>query len=326
MHHLKIKTDKGDIDLPYLEFKGKRKGKTCIISGGMHGDEINGIELVKRFLDHCMTTKIEKSLRGKLIVLPILNQSGFERITRTVAHDNKDLNRSFGKKEKTTTNMIANELVKHFYSKADLGIDCHDSGKRSVLIPHARIHSHKKKLCHECTRDMGFAFGSKIIVERPGKRGMLAVEMAKKYDLPVITVEIGGGLKIMSELLKEGLDGIINILKYHQMLPGNPKKPDKQFFLKDRFGIVAPDTGIVMFNVKLGDRVHVDDKIGTLYIPRKNEEIDLIAPMCGIIFSRQYIGTAMKSKVLYSILEDKKCHMSKRKTKGMFEEVVNISM
>ena len=326
MNYLKIKIDKKEISIPYFEFTGKQKGKTCVITGGMHGDEINGIALVKEFLEHCNSSNIEKKLNGRLFVIPILNQSGFERITRTVAHDNKDLNRSFEKKTKTATNLIANKLVEKFYSQADLGIDCHDSGKRSVLIPHVRIHSSKNKICHECTREMGFAFGSKIIIERPGKRGMLAVEMGKKFDIPVVTVEIGGGLKLMPKYVDEGLTGILNMLKSHKMIPGKPKLPKKQFFLKDRYGIIAPETGIISFHVKLGDRVHSGDNIGSLYIPSKNKIVKLIAPMCGIIFSRQYIGTALKKKSMYSVLEDKECHMEKRKTERMFEEVVNIAM
>ncbi len=327
MHFLKIQIskDKG-IKIPYLVFEGKKLGPTCVISGGMHGDELNGIALVKKLIDYCEKNKIEKKLRGKLIIIPILNPTGFEAKKRTVAYDKKDLNRSFNKKSKSASNLIANALVKEIYSQADFAIDCHDSGHRNVLIPHARIHDSERTKCKNCTREMAQAFGSKIIVERKGKRGMIAVEMERKFNLPVLTIETGGALKLFEKFVNKGTEGIINVLTHYNMLPGEVKFPRKQYFLKHRFGVKAPATGIMKLTKKLGQRVHVGDKIGELYIPMRNKTVDLISPMCGLLFSIQYEESIAKGDIIYSVLEDRKCHVKRRRTVSMFEEVQNIVM
>lgn len=325
MKQMKIRIPGKIIEIPYIRIKGEKGDQKCIISGGVHGDEVNGIALVQRFLEYCKKTNIEKHLRGELIILPILNQSGFEEHTRLVTYDKKDMNRAFSRKAKTASNLIANALEKHFYSKADLAIDCHDSGKRNILIPHTRVHWGEGQTCKDCTKEMAKAFGSKIIVERKGKPGMLAIEMMKKYKLPVLTIEIGGALKVADQFLKEGLDGIINILKYTRMLPGHPKVPQKQYYLQDRFGVLAKDAGLIRITKKLGQRVHRGDKIGEIYVPAKGKSTDLISPMCGLLFSIQYADQVSQGEIMYSILEDKKCHV-KRRTVKLFEEIKGIEM
>ena len=255
-----------------------------------------------------------------------MNQSGFKDRKRQVTHDGKDLNRNFNKEEKTASNHIANALTKHLFKQANLSIDCHDSGSRSMLIPHARVHADDNTNCRKCTHEMAKAFGSKIIIERKGQPGMLAVEMERQFRLPVLTVEIGGGLMLAEKFLEIGVKGIINVLTHYKFLPGKASIPLKQYYLKDRFGIPAKETGIVKFSKKLGTRAHAGDLIGHLYVPTKNKTIELIAPMCGIIFSMQNISSVAEGEIMYSILQDKKCHMSRRMTAGMFEEIRNIRM
>lgn len=324
MKHLRVRIPGKIVEIPYLHFKGK-KGPICVISGGIHGDEVNGIVLVKRFIEFCHKNEIEKNLAGELIIIPIMNPSGFEAHKRYITEDKRDLNRSFNKSGKTASYCIARALEKHFYKKADIAIDCHDSGKRAILLPHARVPRFEEQSCRRCAHAMARAFGSKIIIERKGKKGMLAVEMERKHQLPVLTVEVGGALKIADKFLNQALKGIINILRDNSFLSGEVKIPQKQYYLKDRFGVPAKISGVITFTKKLGQRVHKGDKIGTLYIPKRAKSIDLVSPMCGLIFSMQYIAVVTKGEIIYSILEDKKCHV-RRRTTSMFEEVKNMRM
>ncbi|MFH1218720.1 MAG: succinylglutamate desuccinylase/aspartoacylase family protein, partial [Candidatus Peregrinibacteria bacterium] len=120
MQAIKVKIPGKIIKIPYLTFRGQTEGKTCVISGGVHGDEVNGIQLVREFIEYARKHKIEKTLKGKIIILPIVNQKGFEKNSRFNPEDDKDINRNYNKKEKTASNLIANALERHFYSKADL--------------------------------------------------------------------------------------------------------------------------------------------------------------------------------------------------------------
>ncbi len=327
MKQLRIRIPGKIIEIPYLVIKGKEKGRRCILSGGMHGDEVNGIALTQKFVDYARKHDIEDDLKGEIVVFPILNLSGFEKHIRQIAYDKKDLNRSFNrKKDKTASNFIANSLERHFYSKADIAIDCHDSGHRNMLIPHTRVHKHESHLCTDCTHQMARAFGSKIIVERKGKPGMLAVEMAKKYTLPVLTIEIGGALKVAHDFLQQGLEGIINILRQQDFLPGEVYFPRKQYYLHDRYGVPSKHTGLLKFTKKLGQRVHRGDNIGSIYVPEKARREELIVPMCGLLFSIQHADSIAADEIMYSILEDKKCHNKRLRTARMFEEIKNIQM
>lgn len=326
MRYLEIKIQKDVVKIPYLTFTGTGSEKHCVISGGMHGDEVNGIQLVRMFIEYCRENEIEKKLRGKLTIIPLLNPSGFRNQSRNVGYDRKDLNRSFNQKTKSASNLIANALEKEFFANADLAIDCHDSGKTHILLPHTRVHRYENKYCARCTQEMAKAFGSKIIIERKGKRGMLAVEMTKKYQLPVLTIEIGGAMRTDKKHTKQGFEGILNILKSQGFLPGEPTVTRKQYYLRDRFGITAKNTGVIKMEKKLGQRVHLGDKIGNIYVPMKAKTYELEAPMCGIIFSMHHIDMVRKGEIIYSILQDKKCHMKRRMTAGMFEEMKNIRM
>lgn len=327
MKKISVKIAKNkSVSLSYLEIKGRLPGPTCVISAGIHGNEINGIALVKKFIDYLEADNIPKHLQGRLFILPLINESGFQKLKRKIQYDQKDLNRVFGKKGLSASYKIAAALMINFYSKCDFVLDCHDSGSRSILIPHSRITPCTQEFCDLESRRLAMAFNSPIIVERQGKGGMLALELPHKYGIPTLTIEIGGALRLFPDYLEKGLAGIKNILAYKKMLPIPFHKPGPQFYLKDRFGIVAKANSVVNFDKKLGTRVHLGDLIGQMYLPDHNQTIPLKSPMCGIIFSMQYHNTAQKGKVMYSVLEDQICHVKKRSTLSLFEEIRNITM
>jgi len=89
--------------------------------------------------------------------------------------------------------------------------------------------------------------------------------------------------------------------------------------------VVSKDAGLIKLTKKLGQRVHRGDKVGTIYVPAKAKTTDLISPMCGLLFSIQYADQVSQGEIMYSILEDKKCHV-KRRTVKLFEEIKGIEM
>lgn len=117
--------------IPYYEFVGLRDGPHFVVSGGMHGDEVNGVALVSKFLQWCKDSRIEESITGRLTVIPVLNISGFAHMQRYVYEDGKDLNRYFGVKGVSSfSEYTAQCLLDTIYQHCDYGIDVHDSGDR----------------------------------------------------------------------------------------------------------------------------------------------------------------------------------------------------
>lgn len=290
------------VKIPIISFKGKKKGKVCFISGGIHGDELNGMMLVKRFIEDFEKRGLEKNMIGELIVMPILNVSGFVNGQRRAKPDGLDLNRAFpGKKSGTFSQQFAKELFSKFISRADFAIDCHDAGTHSALVPHTRVGD-------EGTEKLGKIFGTEIIIKREGKKGMMALEAFKKFGIPLITVEIGGAKHIYEDQLRDSIKGIKNLMRTYGMLSGKPEKTRGQKVLTDRYGVKSQATGIIELNLELGKRVHKGDVVGKIYHPHLFREHTLVAPLCGMIFSIHDHQIVKKGRVMYSILEMKECH------------------
>lgn len=316
---------KPEVKLPVIIFKGKKKGPTAFISGGMHGNELNGMILVKNFIEDFKANNLESEMSGKIIVFPLLNITGFLAGQRRAKPDSKDINRSFpGKSNGSFSQKFANELFEKFIKQADFGIDCHDAGKKSSLIPHPRVSSCESEE-HTCLiQNLGRLFGTQIILQRAGKHGMLALA-TEKLDKPFVTVETGGANHILDDFMSQGVEGIKNILRFYKMIPGKVNMPQKQFILKSRFGIRAEKAGIITLEKDLGQFVHAGDKLGTIYHPQDFEEKTLISPMCGVMFSKHDHQFVKEDEIIYSILENQNCHV-KRSTTGKFTEIANTTI
>lgn len=324
MNHktLSVTFKENSVDIPYIEIEGKEKGHHIFLSGGMHGDEINGIAVINEFLQWAERKELEKHLKGKITVLPVLNPSGFTHIERYVHEDEHDLNRCFGIEEpETLAEQMAYDLTHKIFKNCGFGLDFHDAGGSSVLIPHTRVHSDETcNLVYGCTKDIGRMFGTEIIVEREGKPGMMAVELYQKYNIPVLTIETGGAQKIFPEHVEIALRGIRNILAVHEMYNSPIDVPAHQYYLYDRHGVKTKEPGQIHFNIELGDTVHADQEIGQIYYPISQKRQKLIAPMCGYVFSLWQQEQIQSGGTMYSILEKKQCHVT-RTTLDLFEEL-----
>ena len=272
-------------------------GKTIFISAGTHGDEVNGIEI----LHHFMSIINPYKLQGTIIFLPILNPWGFKQNSRYVPFDNKDLNRSFNKKGSSISFKIADSLMKQVISKCDFGIDLHD-GRTNVLLPHPRVF---KKDKNSFLRELSHVFGTEITLERDGEPGMMAVESIKKYNIPILTVEVGGAKTIRDDFRGQAVLGLKNILIYTNMLTGVLNLPAKQFFLEQREGYRSPVQGILHIEVKLGEAVKKGQRIAYIHNPIDNNRFAIKSKNHGIVFSIRREAIVEKDQSVISILHFK---------------------
>ncbi len=297
---------KAGYDIPISIMKGRKEGKTCFISGGMHGDEINGMKLVQMIMASLDPAKIS----GTIIFIPIVNLSGFNKKKYTVPEDNKDINRCFDKRCRSISYFIAKTLFKEVVEKCDFGIDCHDCGAKDVLLPHSRVHKGPDgDNADGSTIDLGRLFGTKVIMLRNGERGMLSHEASKKLKKPVLTVEVGGGLVFWNDFLKDALTGIKNILIHHGFISGKIKLPRDQYMLKDldRFTYRVRREGLLYKNVELGDKVHKGDTIAEIHDPVTGRRKEIISRHCGFVFSLRMQDKVNKGDSIVSILQSNDC-------------------
>jgi predicted deacylase len=303
-------------EIPVAVAKGRLEGKFCLITGGMHGDEINGPWLVHRV----MHTIDPKKLSGTIVYFPLLNVSGFHHKQRHVFEDDTNLNRCFKFNGNSLGYKIA-RTVNTVIEECDFGIDCHDSGYDNVLLPQPRVHVDEAGKCIDgCTHELGRLLGTKIILERKGEEGMLAVETYKRLNKAILTVEIGGGMVLWEDMLTEGVEGIKNILVHHGLLQGEIKLPEEQFVILDinRFNYPAGKEGLISKKVALGKDVHTGDLIAEIYNPLNEQTERVISRHCGFVFSIKHQDKIDKEEPVVSILQHNTCPIHKTKPQEGF--------
>ena len=263
----------------------------------MHGDEINGIEVIKNFMQEIKPEK----LHGTIIFLPILNPWGFRVKSRYIPFDNKDLNRCFNARGNSVSYKIAKTLINEVIRKCDFGIDLHD-GRVNLLLPHTRIF--KKDKC-AYLKELSHAFGSEIILQREGERGMMAIESFNLHKIPILTIEVGGALVLREDFTAQVLSGLKNVLIYGGLIKGILDLPVRQFFLDDRLGYLAQMQGILHLDVELGDAVKKNQVIARIHNPISDKEIKIKSKNPGVVFSIRRDAVINKGESILSILHFK---------------------
>lgn len=305
------------VQIPVKIAQGQTEGKTMFISSGIHGDELNGIELNRRFFRYFLEHEHIKGLIGTIVFLPILNPSGFFVHERFVSFDGKDLNRCFNASDgKTISNQMADTFLSEVIAQCDYGLDLHDSGTRNVLLPHCRVHKEKST---GCTVEIGSLFGLDLIAQRLGKEGMMAVEAHEKFGIPVVTVEVGGGGVLWNTFLDRAVVGIRNILTHFGFLSGKIILPEKQFVidLSGREGYHAEIPGMVDIKVLLGEAVEKDALLARIYNPLNGQEHEIHAKECGVVFSRRMKANVQLDDPIVIILgfeevSEKSCRLTSK--------------
>ncbi len=291
---LKISHKNKRVQIPISILEGTEKGKTAFISAGMHGDELNGINIVSNFIKSINPQKI----KGTIIFIPVINPLGFHHGERKIKHDDKDLNRCFGKTGNTISYKIAQTLFNEVFSKCDFGLDFHDSNKRNVLLPHTRIFEKENKRIEE----LSHIFGTEIVMKRKASKGMLALEAMNLKQIPVLTIETSGGMRISPTFTKQAIQGINNILIHEGFIKGTINLPKKQFILDERIGYRSNYRGILTINKKLGDPVEKEEIVAQILNPTQGKTAELKAQNSGILFSIKSNAHIKANQKAFSIL------------------------
>lgn len=268
------------VDLPVWRATGTQPGPTFFLSAGMHGDEVNAVTILQRFVRQLDLTQ----LHGSLIIVPVANVSGFHARTRCVPEDGRDLNRTFpGKASGTISERIAHFILTELVAEAQWGLDIHDAGTSSVLLPHARVLDPR-------ALEFGAAFGTEIVMRctlPPGYGGQLTVEARRRYDIPFFHVELGGEPIRWTDVIEQGVTGVRNLLIYRGMLPGQRILPRVQYFLpgRDDLAVLSPLDGLLTLHVTLGQAVVRTQPLATIENPFTQKKHTMRADAPGFVLA-----------------------------------------
>ncbi|MCX6310279.1 MAG: M14 family metallopeptidase [Bacteroidetes bacterium] len=261
------------IEIPVFIFNGKEPGPTILFLAGMHGDEINGIEVVRKLI---MRDDVKKLKRGCVIAIPVINIVSFLLGTRDLP-DGRDLNRCFpGSKNGSLGSRIAHDLMETIIPQIDFGIDFHTGGSKISNYPQIRcVFDNKKNL------ELGKIFSPLLVLNSPFRENTLRLA-ASKLEKPILVFEGGESNRFDYESIKEGLNGCLRILNHNKMIKSEIKETATVFLRKSSW-VRAKSSGLFHTTKKSGTRVKKGDVLGMICDPYGEVEQELIAPADGFI-------------------------------------------
>ncbi len=244
------------IEIPVYVFNGEELGPSILLQGGLHGDEVNSIELIRRML----IDKSYKIHRGCVIVVPLLNVFGFLNMSRDM--HGKDVNRSFpGSKRGSLASRMAYYLMKEIVKNVDFALDFHTGGAQRCNYPQIRFTPQDKnaqKLAE--IFNAPFRFGSKLIAKSFRNE-------CYKNDIPVLVFEGGEALRLNENAINIGIRGTLGILKHFNMLDEKLELPPFDYQgveLSKRKWIRAAIAGLLSIKVKNGQSVKKGQILGQI--------------------------------------------------------------
>lgn len=280
------------LHMPMQVICGRKSGPVLFVSAAVHGDELNGVEIIRRLLKR----KSLRSIRGTLLAVPIVNVHGFLNQSRYLP-DRRDLNRSFpGSPKGSIASRLANTFLEEVVAKADYGIDLHTGAIDRSNLPQIRGNMDDAK-----TLDLARAFGAPVVVNsniRDGSLRACAVEMG----MPMLIYEAGEALRFDEVSIRAGIRGILNVMRFIGMIPKSKVSQSSQPLLaRSTRWIRSPTSGIVSGKAALGSSITKGQRLATISDPLGVDEYTAKAPFDGIIIGRSNLPLAYEGEALFNI-------------------------
>ena len=267
------------LKVPVEVVRGPAAGPTLWLTAAIHGDELNGVEIIRRVL---AAVKPE-NLAGTLIAVPIVNVFGFNARSRYLP-DRRDLNRSFpGSPTGSLASQLAHLLMTEVVAHADVGLDLHTGSDHRFNLPQIRA-----DLTDERTADLAAAFAAPVTMTSAVRDGSLR-GAATALGKPVLLYEAGEPLRFDAESLAVGARGVLNVMRRLEMLPpaDSPVEPppdslrveSSRWVRAKRSGIFRPAAG-------LGERVPKGGRLGVIADAFGRNRSAVKAPFSGVVIAR----------------------------------------
>ena len=276
---------------PVLVINGAEPGPTLCLSSAVHGDELNGIEIVRRVMYDIDPSR----LHGKIIGVPIVNLQGFQRGTRYLP-DRRDLNRYFpGDPQGSLASRIANSFFHEVITNCDLLVDLHTGSLGRTNLPQIRADMNDPEIAAFTE-----GFDKMVVVHSPGSPGMLRTAAASE-GIVSVTMEVGESLRVQEDDIRTGVNSIYSLMEKQEMFSrrfvwGRPAPVYyTSFWLRVQTG------GLLFSAADLGDTVYEGQVLGTVTDPITNEASDIVAPVRGRIIGMAVDQVVMPGFAAYHI-------------------------
>lgn len=263
--------DSLETPVPVQIVHGKNPGPVLCLTAAVHGDELNGIEIVRQIMQNLDADE----LNGSVIGVPIVNLDGFRRASRYVS-DRRDLNRHFpGSRNGSLASRIGHSFFHNVITHCQYLVDVHTGSFHRTNLPQLRAHL-KLPAIVEFTK----GFGGIVVVQEKGEFGTLR-RAAQDRGIVAVTLETGGPLHLEKEAVDWGVKGIENLL--HSLDMQNTLRlwtTPQPVYYKTKW-VRAEQGGLLFSNVELNDLVKKGQLMGRVIDPITNTHSDIIAPNNG---------------------------------------------
>lgn len=286
------------MNLPVHVLRGKKPGPCLFITAAIHGDEINGVEIIRRLL----LSPHLRHLHGTLIAVPVVNVYGFISLSRYLP-DRRDLNRSFpGSQRGSLASRLANMLMTEIVSQCECGIDLHTGAIHRPNLPQIRVDLDTKG-----AENLAKAFNVPVILDSKLRDGSLR-EAASNLGIPILVFEGGEALRFDELTTRVGIRGIHRVLEAIGILHLSPSRRTKSIvpvIARSSHWVRAPRSGIVHPSRATGDRVRKGDVLGIIADPFGADpsaiENEILAERDGIIIGINNLPLINEGDALFHV-------------------------
>ena len=248
---------KTKIEIPVFVSRSKKKGPTLLLCAGMHGEETNGIEIIRKIITR---DEIKNLNCGNIIAIPVINSVSFLFGSRELP-DGRDLNRCFpGNKNGSFGSRIAYDIMKYIIPLIDFGVDFHTGGAKISNSPQIRC-------VLEFPENIALAesFSAPLIIDSKYREGTFRKEAAKK-NKPILVYEGGESMRFDYTAINEGVNGCLRLMKSYQMIDIDVPNNHAVKITKDNW-IRANSSGLFHMNKLNGSYVSKNDLLGVIFNP-----------------------------------------------------------
>lgn len=295
--------------------RGRRPGPSLFVSAALHGDEINGVQIARQLL----ATRSLKSLRGNLLVIPVVNLPAFLSRSRYLP-DRRDLNRLFpGSSTGSFGARLARVFTQQVIRKCDFGIDLHTGAVNRPNLPQIRVNAEI-----EGALEMARAFEPPVIVDSGTRPGSLRGEMSERGK-PMLLYEAGEAEILDRAAVRVGVHGVVSVMRHLGMLPISKKEESRRkripMVAKSSCWERAPRGGIFTPLVEMGKAVSEGTILGAVGDPFSSTDVEVVSQNEGIIIGRANQAVVDEGDGLFHIAQSRNVDRDERRIERSGEEL-----
>jgi uncharacterized protein len=287
------------IETPIYVSRGLEEGPVLALMAGMHGDEINGLEIVRRILD----SNLHQPKRGTVVCMPVVNVYGFLNFSREVP-DGKDVNRSFpGNKNGSLASRVAYHLTREIIPFIDYGIDFHTGGAMRTNYPQVRA-----MLNNQSNVELAKAFNAPFTLDSPFRPNSLRKEASKKGK-NIIVYEGGESLRFDQHAIEEGIAGTLRLMRHLNMIDWATEAKEESKIIWNSTWIRAKYAGLFQSMVQSGQLVHKGEWVGTITDPFGEFKEKILSPETAYVIGLNNIPVINAGDALMHLGMDNYCKL-----------------